>query len=248
MEHKKQWEFLKNKFETGQLGHAYLFGGQDDIGKKEFAKELVKLVNGNIETSNIAIQKQQFPDLMVIDSINSKSSIDNQKDMMEIDVAQIRDANNFLNYKSYYGAYKTIIIHNAERMNKEAQNSFLKTLEEPKGKTLIMLLSSKPDALLPTIFSRCQMITFSGSQHESLIPENLKNILDADLSEKFKYTKAINLDGGNFEKILYNLQNYWRKDISKYQNVLKLSLDLERQTQMSNINKKLALEILLMEI
>ena len=248
MEHKKQWEFLENKFKAGQLGHAYLFSGQDGIDLKTIAKEFVKLINGNSATHNVNIEKEQFPDLMVVRSINSKSSIDNEKDMMEIDVAQIRDVNNFLSLKSYYGGYKVVIIEDADRMNTDSADSFLKNLEEPKGQTLIVLLSTKPSTLLPTIFSRCQTITFFGAKQALELPENLKNILEAELSEKFKYAKAVNLDGGNFENILHALQNYWRKDINKYRNVLKLALDFERQAQISNINKKLALEILLMQI
>ncbi len=246
--HQKQWEFLENKFKANQLSHAYLFSGQEGIELKKFANEFVKLINGNTEAFNLAIEKEQFPDLMVVRSINSKSSVDNEKDMMEIDVTQIRAVNNFLSLKSYYGGHKVVIIEYADRMNTDSADSFLKNLEEPKGKTLIILLSTKSATLLPTIFSRCQMVTFSGVHHESQMPENLKNILEAELSEKFKYAKAVNLDGGNFENILYALQNYWRKDISKYKHVLRLALDLERQAQISNINKKLALEILLIEL
>ncbi len=187
MIHQKQFEFLKSKFEAGQLGHAYLFCGQGSVDTKSFAKEFVKLINE--KKFDVAIEKEQFPDLLMVKSINSKSSVDNEKDMMEIDVVQIRQANNFLSLKSYYGGHKVVIIEEADRMNTEAQNSFLKTLEEPKGQTLIVLLSNRPSTLLQTIFSRCQTITFSGAQHESKIPENLENILGAELSEKFKRGK-----------------------------------------------------------
>jgi len=65
--HKKQWEFLKNKFETNQLSHAYLFTGAREIGKKTFALELAKLAGC------------KFPDLLIVKSINSESSIKSEK-------------------------------------------------------------------------------------------------------------------------------------------------------------------------
>ena len=53
--HKKQWEFLKNKFEANQLSHAYLFSGEEGIGKKLFAKEFSELV------------ECKFPDLKIVE-------------------------------------------------------------------------------------------------------------------------------------------------------------------------------------
>ena len=153
MQYPKQWEFLKNKFEAGPtaggLAHAYLFSGQDEAGVKSFVQEFVALVCG------LKKGVTQYIDLLVVKSENSDSSLKNEKDMMEIDIDQIRAVQQFLSYKSYYGGYKIVIIENAQRMNAQAQNCFLKSLEEPKGKTLIILQSANPEFLLPTIFSRC---------------------------------------------------------------------------------------------
>lgn len=250
MEYEKQFQFLKSKFEAGQLSHAYVFSGDDGGELKKFAKELVKLINGkSVAGAEAAIEREQFPDLFVVKSQNSKSSLKDDEDKQEIDISLIREAQNFLSYKSYYGGYKTVIIENAERMNVPAQNCFLKNLEEPKGDSLIILLSLKPEMLLSTIFSRCQQIKFTGKKtKEEALSQELQSILHSDLAEKFKYAKTANLEGGNFENILKALQNHWRKDIEKYRSALKLALDLEYKVQVFNINKKLALEILLLEI
>ena len=275
--HDKQWEFLKNKFEAGQLSHAYLFSGQEGIDTKTFAKDLIKLINGSVAMSDPLIDKEQFPDLLVVKSLDSKSSIDNDKDMMEIDVAQIRQVNNFLSLKSYYGNYKAVIIENADRMNIEAQNSFLKTLEEPKGNTLIILLSSRPDTLLPTIFSRCQTVSFlplvkyqaSDIQKKSL--QELLPIIHSELATKFQYAKKVNLEGNNFNVILEVLLRYFRSMLlekygiigdpnlrmhpndpntstEKLKNRIRLIESLHQQLATTNASPKLALEILLMEI
>ena len=162
------------------------------------------------------IGKESFPDLLIVKSINSESSIRNEKDMMEIDVAQTREVNNFLSYKSYYGNYKTVIIDNAERMNQEAQSCFLKTLEEPKGKTIIILATSRPEVLLPTIFSRCQAMKFfpvgkyKESKEEQNILQELLSIMHSELAVKFNYAKKINLEGDNFNIILRGLQRHFR--------------------------------------
>lgn len=180
--HDKQWNFLKIKFESDQLSHAYLFTGENQLGKKTFAKEFIKLINclpampahagqAGLGKSEKPCQKCQncqmiekgiFPDLLTIDNNEA-----------ELKIEKIREAQNFLSYKSYYGSFKAVIVNNAEKMNQEAQSCFLKTLEEPKGKTIIILISSRPEALLNTIISRCQTVKFF-----LVSPEAIKNYLE----------------------------------------------------------------------
>jgi len=166
--HQKQWDFLKNKFDANQLSHAYLFAGQEQLGKKFLAKELTKLINCKNRKPDLrmpcqkcfscqAIEKESFPDAMFLRA-GERDQLFGDGD--EIKISKIREAQNFLSYKSYYGGFKSVVIDNAEKMNQEAQSCFLKTLEEPKGQTLLILVTSKPEMLLPTIFSRCQTIKF----------------------------------------------------------------------------------------
>ncbi len=186
------------------MGHAYVFSGQDIESLKSFANDFVKFINC------------KFPDVFVVASQNSKSSLKDGEDKEEIDIALIREAQNFLSYKSYYGGYKTVIIEHAERMNAEAQNCFLKSLEEPKGNALIILLSSKPDTLLPTIASRCQQIKFASDIVQRLLPEekvilqDLLKVFPMDLAEKFVYAKSAALDAKNVSAILETIKKYFR--------------------------------------
>lgn len=120
--HKKQWEFLRNKSELNQLSHAYLFSGAKEIGKKTLAIEFVKLLNCLGEKKPCQkcvncqmIEKNSFPDFRIITRKEGKS---------EIDISQIREIQNFLSYKSYYGSFKTVVVDNAEGMNQEAQSCF----------------------------------------------------------------------------------------------------------------------------
>lgn len=295
----KQWDFLKNKFEAGQLGHAYLFSGKDVTSIEIFAKEFVRLVNclssqilpdgklGNNKYNYCEgktwedkcqnckmIERGVFPDLLTITSLQSESSTKNEKDMMSIEIEQLRQAQNFLSYKSFYGAFKAVIIHNAERLTFEAQNCFLKNLEEPRGETIIFLISSKPDMLLPTITSRCQEMKFfqigehQSSEDEQKILKELLNIMTSDLAVKFQYAKNVNLDEGNLNKILGILQRYFRDllllkigvtlktpviesknfTIGQIKKAIKLIGDISHQSNTTNVNSKLALEIVLLEL
>jgi len=238
--HKKQWEFLKNSFEANQLSHAYLFIGRDNLGKRDFAKNFTEFIGC------------KFPDLMIVESEAQK----------EIPIIKIREVQNFLAYKAYNGGYKAVIVDNAHLMNQEAQSCFLKTLEEPKGNTLIILISSKHDMLLPTIFSRCQAIKFSGRpvqtkqqiDNENKILQDFIKVASANLSEKFKYVKSLDLESKTAGQIILVMQKYFREKLladpydKKAKNFLNLSEEISSKLLFTNANPKLALEILLMEI
>lgn len=84
-----------------------------------------------------------------------------KKPSKEIRIEAIRDAIGFASTTSARGRGKVVVIHPAERMNVVAANAFLKTLEEPPGAARFVLSSAAPDALLPTIRSRCQAIAIA---------------------------------------------------------------------------------------
>jgi len=248
--HKKQWDLLKKTFESNNLAHAYLFVGQEGIGKKLFATEFANLIGC------------KFPDLMILSEANKKDP--KFGDGGEITIKQIREVKNFLSYKSYNGGLKMVIVDDAEKMSQEAQNCFLKTLEEPKGQTLIILVSCKPDMILPTIFSRCQTVKFYKPNN---LPENndkikeeqeiLKQVLPlvkSSLAEKFKYVKSLDFDKVDPRKIIQVLQKHFRQEIingsakKETRNFLKLAEEISQKLLLTNANPKLALEILLMEL
>ncbi|HUW71614.1 MAG TPA: hypothetical protein VMV66_00235, partial [Candidatus Humimicrobiaceae bacterium] len=140
--HQKQWQFLKKSVRLGRFSHAYLFSGQDKLGKKTIAYEFIKLFFGN----NII---QSHPDFIFIEPTEK-----------EIQIKQIRDLNWRLSLKPFSAPLKAVIIDQAHLMNAEAQNCFLKTLEEPRGETLLILISEYPEFLFPTIRSRVEIIKF----------------------------------------------------------------------------------------
>lgn len=174
--HKKQWQFLKKSAELGKVSHAYLFFGQEKLGKKTLAFEFVKLLNcQNPDFSKRPCQKcpscqeiqkslsfkvEQHPDLAVIEPKKFVSKRSSQR-KEEIQISQIRDLSWRLSLHSFSRPFKAAIIDKAHSMNQEAQTCFLKTLEEPKGNSVLILITEYPETLLATIRSRVQKLKFN---------------------------------------------------------------------------------------
>ena len=162
--HLKQRNFLKKIIENSSLSHGYLFAGPDFLGKKTLVLEFLE--------NNFKL-KQGQPDLLIVKP---------QKD--EIYVSQIRQITEFLGLKPYSAKYKAVVIDEADKMNGEAQNCLLKTLEEPKGDSILFLISSKPAMLFGTIRSRVQRFDFSNLSDKEM-RNYFKGKVNRDVFEKF---------------------------------------------------------------
>ena len=158
-------ESIKKALQSGRIPNSYLFYGQDSVGKKLTAYQLGKALNCNTRgpldscdtcSSCLKIEKGIHPDVFTLEP--QKYSPTAREAVIKIDA--IRELQKKLMYLPYEGKIKIVIINDAENMNLQAANSFLKTLEEPPSKTLIILIASNPYQLLPTIVSRCQGIRF----------------------------------------------------------------------------------------
>lgn len=156
--HKRPVTILKRAWENDTLAHAYLFSGDEGIGKRMTALALAATVNcrqpgpdggcGLCQACRMTAS-QSHPDLQVV-----------EPDGDEIKIDQIREVQSTLSLKPHEGRKKILIVDQAEAMNVASANAFLKTLEEPPGNSLIILISSMPQRLLRTIRSRCQEVKF----------------------------------------------------------------------------------------
>ncbi len=135
--HQEQKSYLVQAIEGSRLAHGYGFFGPDQIGKKMIALALA---------SELA---ETMADLMTIRPENGSISVE-----------VIRGARERLHMSTLGGGYKVLIVDGADAMTVAAQNALLKILEEPKGKTLIVLVSSRKSALLETIISRIVPLRF----------------------------------------------------------------------------------------
>lgn len=132
---------ISKSIEADRLSHAHLLVGEDGIGKSILAKNIgLKILGKN--------QDRQYVDLVEWRIEKNKSTIG---------VNSIRTLIEEINKKPYEGDKKVIIIYNAHKMTVQAQNAFLKTIEEPPKNVIILLLCENLEVILDTIKSRCQI-------------------------------------------------------------------------------------------
>jgi len=138
-----QKEYFERLLSKKQLIHAYLFSGPEMVGKKKLAYEVYQRANRDEAPQDIL---EKAPRVSEGES--------------KIYIEDIREINLFLSRKPLIGPYKFVIIDDAHQLTGEASNALLKVLEEPSANTVIILISSQPRQILPTIISRCQPVTF----------------------------------------------------------------------------------------
>ena len=236
-----QIKILEKIAKSGKIPHAFLFEGPEGTGKKETAISFAKLL--------LKSEIKNHPDFLLIQP---------KKDTISID--QIREELiRFLSLTPFLGDKKVAIIEKAELMNKEAQNALLKTLEEPKGNSVLILISSKPELLLPTILSRCQKISFSFSkekENEEFSKENsekeelIEKVLKKDIYQRLKLLEKVK-DEDEFLKILVKIfrkKLFEENEKEKAKRVLKLILNLEMTNYLTKTNKRSLLEFLILQI
>jgi DNA polymerase III subunit delta' len=166
--HDKQKDVLLRAVQNGRLAHAYLFAGPEGVGKRLLALALVRTLfctegNGCGDCPPCRkVDHHNHPDLHLL-----------EPDGNSIKIEQVRNLQRDLNLRPHEASRKVCLIEAAETMTVGAANALLKTLEEPRGDTLLILLSSQPQRLLETIRSRCQPLFFARQPLE-LLRDNLQ--------------------------------------------------------------------------
>jgi DNA polymerase-3 subunit delta' len=160
--------YLKRAHEQDRLAHAYLISGPAGTGKRQLAAELAELVNG---TECSAVFSTSARDIFVAEP-ESKSR--------RIVIEQVRELEHALRMRAVSGRRKVAIISDADRLQTQAANAFLKTLEEPPKDSLLLLLTALPEALPDTILSRCIAISLEANGSTVVRSENkrLRELLD----------------------------------------------------------------------
>jgi DNA polymerase-3 subunit delta' len=149
-------EYLQRAHKQNRLAHAYLITGPPGSGKELLAADLASLVNGTPATDVFSAKAREI----FVARPESKSR--------RIVIEQIRDLEHTLQMRALNARRKVAIIPDADRLQPQAANAFLKTLEEPPKDSLLLLLSAVPEALPETILSRCIAIPIaSNGERES---------------------------------------------------------------------------------
>jgi DNA polymerase-3 subunit delta' len=161
--HGKSIGILQRIVSSGRIAHAYLFLGPEGTGRKKSAEAFIAAVFcGRDDACGECPSCRKFaagnhPDLHLV-----------QPDGQFIKIDQIRALQRELAFRPYEAPRKACIIDGADRLNQSSGNALLKTLEEPPGNALLILLATTTDNVLPTIRSRCQQLLFSGIPTEEI--------------------------------------------------------------------------------
>jgi len=181
---------LRRALETGQINHAYLFIGPGGIGKRTtaaaFARALILMADAQGEAY---IEDNVHPDLMVVEKIESKTLIGIEQ------INQVMEP--WLAMKPYRASRRVVIIKEAHLLSLPAANALLKTLEEPPGHAVIIMLSDEL-GLLETIISRCQMIRFS-----PLLESSIKEFLMGRGIDEVNATQLAGMGQGSIAAALH---------------------------------------------
>jgi DNA polymerase-3 subunit delta' len=153
-------EHLRGAWTAGRLPHALMLQGADGLGKGHFAAWLAAAVLcENSRPSLTYCGKCASCKLLAAGSHPDLLWVVPEEDKQQISVDQIRATSERLSKTSFRLGYKIAIVNPAHQMTPSAANGLLKTLEEPTPESLLILVTSRPSALLPTVRSRCQKIT-----------------------------------------------------------------------------------------
>jgi len=195
--------FFRQVIEKNRMATCYLFVGDNALKKIEVARYLAKALNcpGALKDEDclcdscMKIENFNHPDVVWIKpALGEKLKID-----------RIRAVIRKLYLKPYMSEWKIFIIEEADSLTEEAQNAFLKTLEEPPLDSVIILMVQQKEVLLKTIISRCQVVKFLSAIQKQETESFIKDFLLSGDKLEFSEILAKKIDKSEMSKILDSL-------------------------------------------
>jgi DNA polymerase-3 subunit delta' len=189
-------EYLARAHERGRLGHAYLISGPPGSGKRGLASDLSNLV-GAAKSDDVFASP---PPGVFLAEPESKSR--------RIVIDQVRALEHALQMRSANGHRKIAIISDADRLQPQAANAFLKTLEEPPNDSLLILLSAMPEVLPDTILSRCVAVPLAAAEKPEWSAEEiaLMDLLGKTANSKGQGIQPAYQLAGGFSRLLRQIR------------------------------------------
>ncbi|MFA5009975.1 MAG: AAA family ATPase [Patescibacteria group bacterium] len=165
----KKW--LLATLESGNLPQALIFAGPKGVGRRTAAKALAQYLHSQpLATSHQPPATQNHPDTFWYSQILDEVSKEKTREW----IGAMRELTRRLMMSPMVSKYKVAIIDDAQNLNDAAQNALLKTLEEPRDDTVIILIVPNEEALLPTIVSRAQVVRFgplTDAEIKKIVPQ-----------------------------------------------------------------------------
>ena len=159
---------LRRTLAAGKISGPYLFWGPEGVGKRFAAKELAKAINCEAAEHDACglcvscqkMERRSHPDLFWVEPKSQTA---------QLSIEAIRELKKEIALKPWEGKKRVVVLVEAERATEEAQNAFLKMLEETPLGSLIILTSVKSEGILPTVLSRCKMVRFGPVPTETIL-------------------------------------------------------------------------------
>lgn len=167
--HEKNLKIFSRILAEDRFPHGVLFAGPDQVGKRHIALEITKYLEGDHKEDFFTFSKKdcKCQTCNLIEGGNFPGIIEIKELAGDLSIKKIREIREKLSLSSVY-KYKIVIINNIEKLSTGATGALLKTLEEPKGKTIFFLLTPFPRTVIKTIISRLSVFNFSGLKKEDI--------------------------------------------------------------------------------
>jgi DNA polymerase-3 subunit delta' len=161
--HEAQIDRFRRAVARGRLAHAYLFTGPPGVGKHLFAVELARALLCEVSDPLRLEACDRCPACIQVEAGTHPDffAAARPADALEFPIDLMRQLCRSFSLKSARGHGKVVLLDDADDLNEEAGNCFLKTLEEPPPRSVLILIGSSPDRQLSTIVSRCQVVRFA---------------------------------------------------------------------------------------
>ena len=248
-------EILTSSISKKHIAPAYLFSGPEGVGKRKTAKVFINAIldrNFDKESTKRKIESNNHPDLLWIEpsyivqgksisQTKARSESVSMKSPPQIRLNQIKEIIEFLSKKPFESERSIVIIEDIERINESASNALLKTLEDTNT-GLFILITQRPEKLLSTIRSRCQIVPFIrlNDNYVNKIIQKLEVTEEIDEINNEKIKELIDFSHGSPGRYLINLQ-FWLGISSSLRQ--KLEIKFDNQIELLKLAKEITDEL-----
>jgi DNA polymerase-3 subunit delta' len=193
--HEAQVRAFEHAVRRNRLAHAYLFTGPAGVGKRLFAHELAKALLCEQASPERLEACDRCPSCLQVEACTHPDffTASRPEEKLELPIEVMRELCRSFALKSMRGRGKVAVLDDADDLNEEAANCFLKTLEEPPPRSVLILVGSSPERQLATIVSRCQVVRFAPLP-EAVVAELLRG---QDLPDPGMIDRLARLGGGS---------------------------------------------------